>query len=198
MTYKSGMKLSAAGRRFIERLEGGVKRHACRSTHNARKLLIGIGHILDHVEQSDGVIRIGAESVRWIQGLTRGDAWNLFDQDLRPVEIEVNEVHGLNQRQYDAMVSFCFSIGASKFAQSTVKRRLMQQQQNLVPDLIKTWIHEDGETIYDLIRRRKAEARLFVEGDYGERQDWVEVGPESAPVGAQEAISGDSVHPPVG
>lgn len=192
------MRLSERGRMFITRLEGGVKRHACRSAHNVSKLIIGIGHVVNHMERSDGVIRIGNESVHWIHGLTLEDADRLFDQDLRPVEIEVDEIPWLNQNQYDALMSFCFSIGPRKFSSSTVKRRLMQQQQNLVPDLIKTWIHEDGETIYDLIRRRKAEARLFVEGDYGERQDWVEVGPETAPVGAQEAISGDSVHPPVG
>lgn len=192
------MRLSERGRMFITRLEGGVKRHACRSAHNARKLIIGIGHVVNHVERSDGVIRIGTESVHWIHGLTLEDADRLFDQDLRPVESEVDEIPWLNQNQYDALVSFCFSIGPSKFAQSTVKRRMLQQQAALVPDLMRAWIHDDGETIYDLIRRRKAEVRLFFEGDYGQRQDWVEVGPESVPVDAQEAISGDSGHPPVG
>ena len=119
--------------RAIQRAEGGW--------------IIGYGHTLS--------AREGAT-------VSEADAELLLRYDLLPVEASVNEtVPGpLNQHQFDALVSFAFSVGVDHFVGSDVRQRLKAGAPVEAADAMMGW----PEPILPetALRRRAAERALFV------------------------------------
>ncbi len=72
----------------------------------------------------------------------------------------------LNQAQFDALVSFAFSVGAESFEQSQVLRRVNAGDYVAAACAIDAWRKADigGETVIvdSLVRRRAAEKALFL------------------------------------
>ncbi len=73
----------------------------------------------------------------------------------------------LEQHQFDALVSFCFNVGVSNFARSTLRKCLST---NSTPEQITNWFaawnKSHGEILDILIKRRKREINLFLNAKY--------------------------------
>ena len=68
----------------------------------------------------------------------------------------------LNQNQFDALVSFVYNIGISGFKTSSALKRLNLQDFKAVPERMKLWNKVKGKVSRGLVRRRAAEAKLFL------------------------------------
>lgn len=102
-------------------------------------------------------------------GVRRGDrideqkAEQLLAEDLRQFETVVNqECPGVNQNQFDALVSFVFNIGTGNFLKSTLLKCVKTNPQNVnIRYEFSRWNKANGTVLSGLIRRRKAEADLY-------------------------------------
>jgi len=100
--------------------------------------------------------------------LSEHEAAQLLTIDLAPYEKLVNArvTQPLNQAQFDALVSFAFSVGAEAFEQSQVLRRVNAGDFVAAACAIDAWRKADvgGETVVvdALVRRRAAEKALFL------------------------------------
>lgn len=72
----------------------------------------------------------------------------------------------LSQTQWDALVSFCFNVGAGNFRASTLLKKLNAGRYQTVPSELNRWVFAGGKKLDGLIRRRWAEGRLFATDDY--------------------------------
>jgi lysozyme len=96
-------------------------------------------------------------------------AAQLFRQDVIPLEITVNfsVVVFITQHQFDALVSFTYNVGPTRFRGSTLLRKLNNSQYDSVPTEMSRWIYSGGRMLPGLVDRRADEGRLFRYGDYG-------------------------------
>ena len=154
------MKTSDHGKEKITAWEGFEPRVY---SDAAGKLTIGVGHLLTPSELSSGKIWIAGEPVRYADGLSEAQILELLGQDLEGAEAAVNngvEVE-LSQNQFDALVSFCFNVGAAAFRNSTLLRLLNQGHYDDVPAQLRRWVHCRGEVVQGLVRRREHEIALW-------------------------------------
>jgi lysozyme len=154
------MPMSAKGQRKLAAWEG-CKPRAYRDA--AGKLTIGVGHLLTRSELSSGKIWIQGEAVRYAAGLSDRQVLDLLGQDLQGAENAVNECVEveLQQNQFDALVSFCFNVGATAFKNSTLLRRLNQGGYEEVPAQLRRWVHCSGIVVPGLVSRRQHEIVLW-------------------------------------
>lgn len=68
---------------------------------------------------------------------------------------------GLNQNQFDALVSFTYNIGNGNFNSSTLLRWLNQGFYNEASIQLLRWDKSKGIALSGLTKRRKAEKELF-------------------------------------
>lgn len=102
-------------------------------------------------------------------GVRRGDridaqkAEQLLTDDLRRFEDVVNrECPGINQNQFDALVSFTFNVGTGNFQKSTLLKCVKANPLNVnIRYEFSRWNKANGMVLSGLIRRRKAEADLY-------------------------------------
>lgn len=102
-------------------------------------------------------------------GVRRGDriderkAEQLLAEDLRQFEDVVNrECPGINQNQFDALVSFTFNVGTGNFLKSTLLKCVKANPLNVnIRYEFSRWNKANGTVLSGLIRRRKAEADLY-------------------------------------
>lgn len=102
-------------------------------------------------------------------GVRRGDviderrAEQLLADDLKKFEAVVNrECPGVNQNQFDALVSFTFNLGETNLRKSTLLKcvKANPNNPNIRTEFLR-WNRSKGEVLPGLIRRRKAEADLY-------------------------------------
>ena len=140
---------SPNGRSFIETFEGLDLRAYDDGTGT---MTIGYGHT-----SAAGLPRVyhGLE-------ITREQADQILTNDLHGVENDVNRLvkPSLNQNQFDALVSFHFNTGA--LARSNVLRSINANDFGAVPGDLLQWDHASGHVLAGLLRRRKAEGKLFI------------------------------------
>ena len=124
---------------------------------------IGVGHLLTKSERTSGAIVINGLPVQYADGLTDQQVLELLSQDLRPAEQAVtNGVKvGLDQNQFDALVSFTFNFGRGAFSGSTLLKVLNQGQYDQVPDQLRRWNKADGQVVQGLVNRRENEIKLW-------------------------------------
>jgi GH24 family phage-related lysozyme (muramidase) len=102
------------------------------------------------------------------QPVNENEAADLLALDVAAYEKLVNArvTQPLNQAQFDALVSFAFSLGAEAFEQSQVLRRVNAGDYVAAACAIDAWRKADigGETVIvdSLVRRRAAEKALFL------------------------------------
>lgn len=102
-------------------------------------------------------------------GVRRGDvidvqrAEQLLADDLRKFEAVVNrECPGVNQNQFDALVSFTFNCGEGALMKSTLLKCIKANPMGAnIRYEFSRWNKSGGTQLAGLIRRRKAEADLY-------------------------------------
>lgn len=146
MTYT----ISPAGLRLIQEQEGFTSQPAPIS---GNVWLVGYAHV-----------RVGAPG----DAITEAEALTLLAQDIAPAERAVNErvTQHLTQAQYDALVSFAFSIGVDAFEKSQVLRRVNAGDMLAAACAMDAWrkgdIDGEVQIVEALVRRRAAEKALFL------------------------------------
>lgn len=145
------MKTSQKGIDFIKRHEA-LKLHAYKDAVGV--WTIGYGHTLT---AKQGMV------------ITEAEAEKLLIQDLKTAEDEINKhLLPLKQHQFDSLTSFVFNVGIGSFRRSTLLKRLKIDINH--PDIINQfnrWVYGGGKILPGLVRRRKEEANLYINGDYG-------------------------------
>tara|TARA_R110000868_G_scaffold89976_1_gene250084 strand:+ start:2780 stop:3223 length:444 start_codon:yes stop_codon:yes gene_type:complete len=147
------MKISQEGLSLIKKFEG------CK---------------LNSYKCAAGVPTIGYGSTHGIEmgmSISQSRAEELLLEDISKFEDIVNESVKvvLNQNQFDAMVSWTFNLGGGNLKSSTLLKVLNGGDYEDVPNQIKRWNKANGKVLEGLIRRREAEALLFV------GKEWFEV-----------------------
>jgi GH24 family phage-related lysozyme (muramidase) len=102
------------------------------------------------------------------EAVNENEAHSLLTHDLAPFENLINSLvtQPLTQSQYDALVSFAFSVGADAFGKSQVLRRINAGDHVSAACAMDAWRKSDvgGELVIveALVRRRTAEKALFL------------------------------------
>ena len=158
------MNVSDAGVKFIRRWEGS---RSAAYHDSAGLLTVGVGHLLTRDELSSGKVEIGAEYVKWRDGLSDEQIDLLLRQDLlRPVTAVNGARLHLRQQEFDALVSFVFNVGVRAFNRSTLLKRLHDGNYADAPAQLLRWVYAGGKRIQGLVNRRQAEANLWRYGRY--------------------------------
>jgi len=114
---------------------------------------IGYGHVGPAILANMTISEADAEA------LLRADLADAVACVNRAVRVEIT------QNQFDAMVDFCFNAGRGNFLQSTLLRKVNLEDFAGAAVQFGLWVHAGGEIVAGLMRRRKAEAVLFMEAD---------------------------------
>lgn len=145
------MKTSQKGIDFIKRHEA-LRLNAYKDAVGV--WTIGYGHTLTAKE---GMI------------ITEAEAERLLKLDLKTAEAEINRhLLPLKQHQFDSLASFVFNVGIGAFSKSTLLKRLKMDVNH--PDIasqFNRWVYGGGKILKGLVKRRKEEANLYINGDYG-------------------------------
>jgi lysozyme len=142
------MKTSYEGARFIAYFEGfKSKIYIC----PAGELTIGFGHVV----HDNDIFK---------EEMTLKRAYELLKEDLSKRE-QVLDHLDLKQNEFDALMSFVFNVGATAFKNSTLYELIKNGKIGIGMEFSK-WIHVHGKVVDGLVKRRKAEADLFVNGRY--------------------------------
>lgn len=108
---------------------------------------------------------------RWPSGFTRADADVLLESVAQDVCDRVLRLLGdtvVNDNELGALVCLAYNIGvgevggASDFADSTVRKRLLAGDRKGAADAFLMWRYAGGKVLAGLERRREAERALFL------------------------------------
>lgn len=144
------MKISEAGIDLIRRFEG-LELESYQDI--AGVWTIGYGH---------------TETAGPNQKINEREAEELLRRDLAPRERAVEQLVsvGLNQNEFDALVSFVFNVGANAFKNSTARKRLNRNDRIGAGEALTWWnkatISGVLREVRGLTRRRAAEKALFL------------------------------------
>ena len=72
----------------------------------------------------------------------------------------------LTQWQFDALCSLCYNIGVGAFAASSVRRAVLKGDYTNIAAYFALWNKGNGKILEGLVKRRAAEAKLFLTGEY--------------------------------
>ncbi len=145
------MKTSARGIELIKQFEG-LELEAYQDI--AGIWTIGYGHTGDDVEPGMRISEREAEA--------------LLRKDLKPREDAVDRLTsvGLNQNEFDALVSFIYNVGIEAYRGSTARRRLNKNQRLDAADALTWWnkatVNGVLREVTGLTRRRASERALFL------------------------------------
>ncbi len=65
-----------------------------------------------------------------------------------------------------AIISFTFNLGAGRLQTSTLRRRINQGDWNAAGDELLRWVHGGGRVLPGLVKRRAAEKKLLLTGEW--------------------------------
>ena len=141
------MNLSAEGLELIKRSEG-FRGQVYRDV--AGFPTIGYGHRLTAGESFPA-------------GITEPEAAALLANDVQQAASAVARLVKieLSQGQFDALVDFCFNLGAGRLAGSTLLRELNAGRQDDAAQQLLAWDHAAGQVNAGLRARREAEFALW-------------------------------------
>ena len=141
-------QISSVGLNLIKQFEGfKATGYQCPGGFNT----IGYGH----------VIKVGE---KFPQPLSEAEAEILLLQDVAVAAKAVYRLINvpLTQGQFDALVSFTFNCGAGALQRSTLRACVNRQEHMQVPAELLKWSRVKGALSNGLMRRRMAEALLYV------------------------------------
>ena len=141
------MKLSAAGLELLKRSEG-FRNRVYRDV--AGVPTIGYGHRLLHPES-------------FSDGIDASQAAEILASDVRDADLSVERLVkvALTQGQFDALVDFCFNLGAGKLAHSTLLKILNAGRYQDALEQLLRWDCAGNHECPALKVRRHAEAELW-------------------------------------
>ena len=141
------MRFSAAGMELLKRSEGFRSRVYADAAGFAT---IGYGHRL-------------LNPASFPNGIDEPQAAEILASDLRDAEQAVERLVKvpLTQGQFDALVDFCFNLGAAKLTASTLLKFLNHGRYDDAAEQLLRWDHAGGHEIDALKARREAEAELW-------------------------------------
>jgi lysozyme len=148
------MKFSATGMELLKRSEG-FRSRVYRDA--AGFPTIGYGHRLLHPES-------------FPNGIDEPQAANLLASDVCQAEQAVARLVEvpLTQGQFDALVDFCFNLGAGRLASSSLLKDLNAGKYADAAWQLLLWDHAAGREKAALKARRQAEAALWCTADAGQ------------------------------
>lgn len=184
------MQMSALGRQMLTELEG----FKTRVYHDSAGFpTIGVGHLITQQELAQGyiLIRSTGQQINWREEIGRNDVDAILEQDLPDYEDAVRRLVTvtLDQHQFDALVSFCFNIGETRFGKSTLLRMVNAGNFAAVVEQFRVWTKVT-------IKGRKVQVRGLVNRRNKEIAMWCgDLLPEPAPLPAEPEIMGDFDNP---
>lgn len=114
-------------------------------------LTIGYGHVLKGGEAATpSITREAAET------------WLKEDAQKAALLLSRHVAVALTQHQADALISFIFNVGGGAFARSTLKKVINRGWHGEVPAQLARWIYAGGQVQRGLVKRREAEAELYM------------------------------------
>lgn len=114
----------------------------------AGRLTIGYGHTGD-VKAGDKITQHQAEAI--------------LEVDLQRFELAVERLAPQSSaNEFSALVSLCFNIGADAFAKSTLLKRHSEGLHAAAAAEFVKWTHAAGQVLPGLVKRRSAEAALYL------------------------------------
>jgi len=140
------MKTSGEGIALIKKFEGcETEAYQC----SAKVWTIGYGHTRGVSEEDT---------------CTKEEAEKILVEDLEEFEKYVNDLVDipLAQNQFDALVAWTFNLGPTNLKSSTLLAKLNDNDVNDVPFQIRRWNKAGGSVLDGLVRRREAEALLWL------------------------------------
>jgi lysozyme len=142
------MKLSAEGLELIKKSEG-FRDRVYRDV--AGFPTIGYGHLLKPNES-------------FSNGVTESQAASILAADVQEAEQAITRLVkvGLTQGQFDALVDFCFNLGAGRLASSTLLQELNAGRHDAAAEQLLSWDHAGGIVVGGLKARREAELKLWM------------------------------------
>lgn len=157
------MKISSAGVKHIKEFEGErLTAYRC----PAGVWTIGVGH----------TSAAGEPTVVEGMKITANESAAILYRDLVEFEIGVDRLVRvpLKQNQFDVLVSFAFNCGLNALAKSTLLKKLNSGDYDAVPGELMKWTRAGGREIAGLVRRRRAEAKMWRGLDTSNPADGVE------------------------
>ena len=129
---------------------------------------------LESYQDSVGVWTIGYGHTKGVEKgmtITKDEADRMLIEELVEYEGYINDMVTVNlgQCEFDALVAWVYNLGPTNLKNSTLLKELNAGNYLVVPQEIKRWNKAGGEVLKGLIRRREAEALLFM------GKDWYEV-----------------------
>lgn len=132
---------------LIKQFEGFSKTvYFCSANHP----IIGYGHAVKEHEN-------------FACGVSEEEAEDLLLLDIDVVEREVLRLISapLNDSQFDALVSFTYSIGGGALQYSNLRCRVNREEHTKVPAEFMRWVWGEGQKLEEFINRREVEAKLY-------------------------------------
>lgn len=92
----------------------------------------------------------------------QADLWLTQDLDDAGATVASLVKVPLTQGQFDALTSFTLNLGARHLAESTLLLLLNKRDYHGAAAQFSRWIYSNGKVLDGLVRRRAAEAKLFM------------------------------------
>lgn len=119
---------------------------------------IGYGSIID---------RDGQPVTPQTPAITEADAELLLQRDMQGAAQELRQRIRLPLLEHEAaaLVSWTYNLGGNNLAKSTLLQCVNAGQKSRVPEEMRKWIYHEGKPLVGLLRRRWAEAAIFLGRD---------------------------------
>jgi lysozyme len=144
------MKMSAEGLALVKEFEGlRLKAYKC----PAGIWTIGYGH----------TSAAGAPAVNPGMEITKEEAETILRRDMAQYEDGVERLVKvrITQGQFDALVDFAYNAGVGALAKSTLLKKVNAEKFDEVPAEFMKWTKGGGRELPGLVRRRRAEVKLW-------------------------------------
>nr|WP_232251768.1 lysozyme [Pseudomonas putida] len=116
---------------------------------------IGYGHLLSRTAWAP-LSQFQAITVAQAETLLRSDLMKAAGAVMRMIKVK------LNANQIAALIDFVFNAGAGNFEISTLRRVINRGDFAAVPGQLMRWVYAKGIKLPGLVKRRRAEAELWV------------------------------------
>lgn len=114
---------------------------------------IGYGHL---IRKDEGDMYRNGITESAAGALLAKDVWAAERAVLRLIKVP------LTDGQFDALVSFTFNLGGGALQRSTLRRKVNREEHADVPEEFMRWVWAGGRKLRGLVRRRYAEAALYI------------------------------------